>query len=406
MATNPPVDRRKFLRAGVAAGAMALPGSIASASPADALRVAVIGCGGRAQAHLHLMSRFAKDGTTKVVGVCDVWDGHEDEYEQIYEGSIARRRYAQGLFPSAVKAGLNPSDRTAVVKDYRRLLDRKDVDAVVIATPDHWHARMILDAVAAGKDVLVEPPLTRTSPEALAVQTAVQGSDRVVMLAEPSLTDPVVGEAGKQLRAGRIGALVQLQASVNRSDPRGYWRFYRIVPGMNPRTIDWSMFLGPELPALPFDPATFAQWRCDARFSAGPMSDLFTKPILRLLTAAGLAMPRQVTASGGLYHETDGRTVPDVCTLVAEFDSAQLLVTGSTVMSRPSTESLRGRAGAMELERGRVRFSDESIVVEPRRNETETMWLQFLASVRGRNQDNEALQVAAAAAVLTATPVN
>src|SRR5205085_8790768 len=129
---------------------------------ADRLRVAFLGCGGRAQAHIDLVNRFARDRKDVVpAAVCDVWDGLEDEYEVEFGGKVTRRRYAQGLYPSAKKCGLEVGDKTRVTKDYRRVLDLKDVDAVCIATPDHWHGKMTADAMLAGKDVFVETPMAR-----------------------------------------------------------------------------------------------------------------------------------------------------------------------------------------------------------------------------------------------------
>src|SRR5438034_6016054 len=168
MAETPssPLDRRKFFgSASAAAAGAALSLSAASyanvAGSNERIRVAFLGCGGRAQAHIDLLNRFARDGKgVAAVGVCDVWDGLEDEYEQEFGGRTSRRRYAQGLFPSAKKCGLDPADKARVTKDYRRLLDRPDIDAVCISTPDHWHAKMTADALAAGKDVFVETPMT------------------------------------------------------------------------------------------------------------------------------------------------------------------------------------------------------------------------------------------------------
>src|SRR5579871_4876040 len=175
-----PLDRRKFL--GSAAALSLSAASYANvAGSNDRLRIGFLGCGGRAQAHIDLVNRFAiEKKSVAAVAVCDVWDGLEDEYEVHFGGKTTRRRYAQGLFPSARKCRLDPTDKTRVTKDYRIVLDRKDVDAVCIATPDHWHGKMTLDALNAGKDVFVEKPMTRTAGEAIAVLDAWQHTGRVL----------------------------------------------------------------------------------------------------------------------------------------------------------------------------------------------------------------------------------
>ena len=173
-----PLDRRNFLRATAAVGAsLGLSASSYSAvlGSNSLVRVGFIGCGGRAQAHLNLIVRLALENKgVAPVGVCDVWDGLEETYDHSFGGKTATRSYSQGLFPAAKKCGLMPGDGKRVVKDYRRLLDLKDVDAVCISTPDHWHARQTLDAFAAGKDVYVERPMTRTLAEATAVAEAAE----------------------------------------------------------------------------------------------------------------------------------------------------------------------------------------------------------------------------------------
>jgi predicted dehydrogenase len=164
-----PLDRRKFL--GSAAALSLSAASYANVSGSnERLRIGFLGCGGRAQAHIDLVNRFAAEKkSVAAVAVCDVWDGLEDEYDVHFGGKATRRRYAQGLFPSARKCRLDPADKARVTKDYRIVLDRKDVDVVCIATPDHWHGRMTVDALYAGKDVFVEKPMTRTAEEAIAV---------------------------------------------------------------------------------------------------------------------------------------------------------------------------------------------------------------------------------------------
>jgi predicted dehydrogenase len=430
-----PLDRRKFFGSAAAL-------SLSAASYArivgslDRLGVGFLGCGGRAQAHIDLVKRFAAAGRGVVpVAVCDVWDGLEDEYEVEFGGRLTRRRYAQGLYPTAGKCGLDPADRSRVTKDYRRILDRADVDVVCIATPDHWHGRMTVDALNAGKDVYVEKPMTRTPEEAVAVLDAWQRTGRVVTVGVQALADPVWFRAFEVIRGGGIGHVAQVQTGVFRNDIRGQWRYYRLVPEMTPRSVDWDLFLGhrfelagrrlgPTPAEQPFDRAAFAQWRCLWAFSAGPFSDLLTSPAARLSAAVGLRFPARVTAGGGLYLEYDGRDVPDVVTVVADYEEGcQFTLTAATVTGYPTEEVVRGRLGTLKFVKGgfEVHRDDpcrgssfpprlerhppaaEFVPVEPPRHETETLWENFLDCVRARRQSTLCPpDLGAAAVVLTA----
>lgn len=429
-----PVDRRRFLRAAATGAALALPAESYAkvAGSNERLRVAFLGCGARAQAHIHLVTKF--DDTTPVA-VCDVWDGLEDEYEQTFGGHTTRRRYCQGLYPSARKCGLDPADKKAVTKDYRRVLDRSDVDLVCVSTPDHWHARMTLDALAAGKDVVVETPMTRTPAEAVAVLDAAGRHNRVVAVAAQTLADPVWRTAHDLIRSGRIGPVAHLSAGVFRNDIRGQWRFLRLVKEMTPKTVAWDQWLGhrfevngeplgPPPREAPFDRATFAQWRCDSRFSGGPFTDLYGQQVTRLLAASGLRFPGRVVGAGGLFLEHDGRDVPDVATVAADFhEGCQLLVTGSTLSAYPQEEVILGRGGVLKFVRGGIHIirddpmgraglpsrlertiePGEVVAVEPVKNETEALWRNVLDCVARRDRNTlGGPDLGAAAVVVTA----
>lgn len=427
------VDRRAFLGSAAALSLSAAAYGRALGSN-ERLGVAFIGCGGRAQAHMDIVQRLQAAGEAVwAAGVCDVWDGHEEEYVSHFGGQASRRRYAQGLYPAARKCGLNPADRQHVVKDYRRLLELAEVDVVCIATPDHWHARMTLDALAAGKDVFVERPLARTATEAAVVLNAWRQSQRVVVVGVQSLADPVWLQAWDYLRSGQLGHVVQGQTGAFRNDIRGQWRFYRLVEQMTPRTIDWPMFLGhrfevggvpigPSPRQLPFDRAAFAQWRCYRELSSGPFHDLLYAPVARLLAAMGVRFPARVTAGGGLYLEYDGRTVPDAVTLTADFaEGCQLLAVATTLNRYPIEEAIRCRLGALKFVRGGFQiFGDDPARgtsypsrlegtlrpqqyhrVDPPHHETEALWRHFLECVRHRRLSTCCPPELAAAATVT-----
>lgn len=419
----PPVDRRDFLRSTASVGtALSLSAAGYARIPGanGRLGVAFLGCGGRAQAHINTILKLKQEGQLIApVGVCDVWDGQEDTFDHEFPpGQFTRRTYAQGLYPSAKKCGLNVSDQARVSKDYRRLLDLKDADVVCIATPDHWHARMTLDALAAGKDVYVEKPMTRTAAEAQAVTDAARKFNRVVVVGVQGLSDPTWAKAHELIRANRIGPVVQAQTGAHRNDVRGMWRYYRLTPKMTPKTVDWDLFLGhqfdvhgeplgPTAKDVPFDRAVFAQWRCYSPFSGGVFTDLLVHKATQLLAATGLRYPRRVAGLGGLYWEHDGRDVPDVGTLVADFDEGcQLVFSSTTVSGYPVEEVIRGRLGAIKFVKGALHLlrddptrasglpgrlekaiePTETVAVTPPTNETQALWEHFLGCVRDHNR--------------------
>jgi predicted dehydrogenase len=405
-------NRRDFLRAGSAsAGAGLLLDARSYAAIVgsnDRLGIAFLGCGARAQAHLHRVRQLQEAGeAVHVAGVCDVWDGLDDEYTQQRGATSTRRRYSQGLFPSARKAGLDPADANRVTRDYRRLLDRKDVDAVCIATPDHWHGRMTLDALDAHKHVLVERPLAHTPEEIRAIRQRMSQSDRVLTVGVQQLTVPDWHLAREQIRTGRIGAVTQASGGAFRNDSRGQWRYTRVPPNLTPATVDWANFLGPDVPHIPFHSQLFAQWRCDARLSTGLLADGFLVPLTRILAATGWQNPTRVVASGGLYLERDGRTVPDVAALIVEFaEGGQIVLQGATTSAYPVEEVIRGRRGAIRFTDSALeRFADspdqstglparldrrihaaETIPFTAPSNQTEALWRDFLGCIRQCSQ--------------------
>jgi predicted dehydrogenase len=346
------VNRRSFLATGAA---MALPAkSYANVAAAnDALRVAFLGVGGRCQQHIDVILEMKEKGLpVRPVAVNDVWDGDPEL------GSGKGR----GLYPSAKRCGLDQSDKDHVAKDYRRILDQKDVDLVCIATPDHWHARMALDAMQAGKDVYLEKPMTKTIAEAVAVVDAAQKHNKVVTIGVQSMADPVWLEAHRYITAGNIGKVLQGQTSYYRNSSVGQWRYYPLKKEMTPKTIDWDLWLGhnfmtvgnepvgPTPKEMPFDRAVWAQWRCYWPFGGGMFTDLFVHQTTHLIAAMGVRFPGRVVGAGGLYLEYDGRDVPDVATVVADYDEGcQVIVSATMCNDTQLGEVIRGHTGTIKF---------------------------------------------------------
>jgi len=359
--------RRQFMKSAAGAATVAMTmnaknyGQVAGAN--ERIGIAFLGVGGRCQQHIDVILAMQRDNRNSVtpIGVCDVWDGDQE----------LGRGGGRGLFPSARRCGLNVDDRQHVTKDYRRLLELREVDAVCIATPDHWHAKMTIDAASAGKHVYCEKPMTKTIDEAHAVVDAVRRNNVVMTVGVQWMSDPLLPRINQMIREGGIGHVAQAQTSYYRNSLVGQWRYYPLTRTMSPNTIDWNMWLGtnfsvfdgqPLAVARPFDREVWAQWRCYWDFVGGMFTDLFVHRTTRIISAMGVRYPARVTAGGGLYLEYDDREVPDVATIVADYDEGcQLLISATMINDHGLDEIIRGRSATVRFARRENAYGAEII---------------------------------------------
>jgi predicted dehydrogenase len=264
----------------------------------------------------------------RVVAVCDVYE--------------KRKRAAQGLAQDC--------DGTL---DWRRIIDRSDVDAVIIATPDHWHARMAIDAMDKGKDVYLEKPVTHTVDEARQVAEAVRKTRRVLQVGSQTTSSDQWWQARRAIQAGMIGPLIQSQGSYHRNSEEGEWN-WKIDPAAGPQGtgedyVDWKMWLG-DAPARPWDADRFFRFRKYWDYSGGIATDLFYHVMAPLNIAWGEAQfPHKVMASGGIYAFRD-REVPDTFALLAEYPKGHSLVLSSSMANDTHVPGLiRGQEGTIMM---------------------------------------------------------
>jgi predicted dehydrogenase len=413
------VTRRTFLEsAGVATGALVAAGSFAHPAVAnvkganDRLNFAILGPGGRAQSHIgHLLDMKKEGRNVDIVGVCDVWDGFDGDVVSSEDGK-KKVHLARGLYPSAKRCGLDPSDKDKVTKDYRRLLDSKDIDAVVIGTPDHWHARMAIDAMESGKDVYCEKPMCHTIDEARRITETQARTKQIFTVGVQSTAHPIWRKANEMITEGKIGHVLQGQTSYYRNSAMGQWRYYPLVEEMNPNTVDWKMFLGTAFglaPDQPFNRAKYAQWRCYWDFGGGMYTDLFVHQLTHLIQAMGVRFPRRVVGAGGLYLEYDGRDVPDVATVVADYDEGCQVVISATMCNDVQLgEVIRGHTGTIKFDGDAFRLAAQKIEgapAPPGRNQggdgelvtvdfnpskdrdTRALWNHFIECIQSRNPE-------------------
>src|SRR5262249_35091020 len=264
METND-LSRRTFIKSTAAATVAAMTASSAvkakatksSDSPNERLRLAFIGVGGRSQTHQNSAIKLAGDGKVEVVAVCDVFNRHRQE---------AADRIENGT-----------KHKPKQIADYRDIINDRSIDAVCIATPDHWHAKQTIDALNAGKHVYCEKPMTHTVEESLKVHDVWKKSGKVMQVGVQSTELPVWKDARERICNGQLGKVVQYQTSYYRNSAMGQWRYYKLTSEMTPKNIDWKMFLGTEFglaPDMPFDRAKFGQWRCYWEFGSGLFTDL------------------------------------------------------------------------------------------------------------------------------------
>ncbi|MBI1899830.1 MAG: Gfo/Idh/MocA family oxidoreductase [Planctomycetia bacterium] len=401
------VSRRDFIRtttATAAAGMLAVPVPARSHPPSDALRVGIVGTGARGKTHIDALLKLRHQGQgVDVVTVCDVFARHLDAAAEKIHRATGRKPFATG--------------------DFRRVLDDGDVDVVVVAAPDHWHAAMTIAALQAGKHVYCERPFTHTAAEALPVVSAWRESGCVVQVGSQRTSDGRWLAARQFIADGRLGKVVQAQTEYFRNSASGQWRSAGLSRDMTPQNIDWEMFLGSKFglaPSMPFDRARYAQWRCYWSTSQGIFSELFVDRVTQMITALGVGFPRRVTAGGGIFLEHDGREVPDTATLVADYDEGlQLLATATMCCDHPVEQCIRGRQGTIVFDLGRDGFeflpqrpqatkrgeSRLTHVPAPRpKDETLAHWENFLEAVRRGEPAlcHDPPDVAAAAAVTCA----
>lgn len=244
--------RRGFLASAAAGTAYAKawkPSRVVGAN--DRIGLGLIGVGIRGNGHLRkLVERSAEVKDVQPVAACDIYTRWKERAKAVGK--------------------LEDKD---IHHDYRDLLVRDDVDAVVISTPDHWHAQMAIDAMAGGKDVYLEKPMTLTIDEARQVAEAAHRYERVLQIGSGGVSDPKNQVARKLVENGEIGDLLWAQGSMGRYIEHGDWNYF-VDEEASPETIDWKRWLGPA-PKRPFSAERYFRWRKYWDYSGGIATDLY-----------------------------------------------------------------------------------------------------------------------------------
>jgi predicted dehydrogenase len=255
----------------------------------DRIQIATIGCG--IQGINDTRTALQVPGV-ELVAVADVYDGRQ------------------------IRAREEWGDHVFTTRDHREVLTRPDVDAVIIATPDHWHAQVAIDAMKAGKDVYVEKPMVQDLEDGLRVIEAARQTNRILQVGSQRVSSIVYAKARDLFRAGTIGELNLVEAWINRNSSIGAWQ-YSIPPDASLQTIDWDRFLG-RAPKRPFDPVRLFRWRNYRDYGTGIPGDLFVHLFSGIHFVLDSIGPTRVMATGGLRYWNDGRDVPDL--MLAMYD--------------------------------------------------------------------------------------
>ena len=298
-----------------------------------------------------------------VTGVCDIFDVYAEK----------AREAAANI--NRIGAGGKLGELPKRYRNYKELLDADDIDAVIIATPDHWHAKMTIDAANAGKHVFCEKPLTKTVKETFEVVEAVKSNNIVFQLGHQGRQTESYIKAQEVIRKNVLGKISLIEVTTNRNDPNGAWQ-YPIHPDAGQDTIDWEQFIGPA-PWHEFSLERFFRWRCWWDYSTGLSGDLLTHEYDAMNQILGLGIPHSAVSSGGIYYFKDGRTVPDVLNTVFEYPDRDLsLVYSATLASnRIRGRVIMGHDATMEVsntlnimvDTGSTRYKDklESKIFDP-----------------------------------------
>ena len=324
------LTRRQFIRtAGAGPVLYKLAGpkpELRAAAPNDQIGLGFIGVGIRGSGNL---DTFKVMPGVRPIMAADCYDGHLTWAKEATDGKIE------------------------TTKDYHQLLARKDIDAVVISTPDHWHTRMILDALAAGKHVYIEKPMTYRIPEGRQIIEAVRKTGKLLMVGSQGNTSPLTAKAREVVKSGVLGKLNMARLADYRNSPEGAW-VYPIPSDASPQTIDWTRWLGSS-PKLPFDPKRFFRWRCWWEYSGGVTTDLWVHQFTTFHEIMDVKGPRSAVAQGGIYRWKDGRTCPDLMTAVFEYPDCLLEITANLGNSRPTTGlTISGSEGSLTFGRETV----------------------------------------------------
>ncbi|WP_238326003.1 Gfo/Idh/MocA family protein [Bryobacter aggregatus] len=304
----------------------------------DRINVGLIGCGNLGMRHLRIYQKpMLEEGKIHIAGISDIYTG-------------AKRR-------GAAQVKLETKD---IHHDYQELIARKDIDAIMVVTPEHWHHKMTIAALNGGKDVYLEKPMTFTIAEAKDIDETVKRTGRVLQIGAQWCSDPRYHRAKEIVEKGWLGNILFAQSTYSMNSVYGLWE-YDIEAEASAQTIDWPRFLG-SAPKRPYSGERYFRWRKYWDYSNGVVSDFMYHRLAPMMLTLGGRFPNLVSANGGVYQFKD-REVPETFTMTAEYDSFFVTVASSAASIGPE----RHHGPAIYGHEATLAFYDGSITVTPDR---------------------------------------
>jgi len=313
----------------------------------ESIRMAIIGTGGMGGGHLNSIISLAQAGKTdtKIVALSDVCDSR-------LEGAKKVAEERQGFDVDAYR-------------DYREILKRDDIHAVLIASPEHWHAQHIIDSLTAGKDVYTEKPMTLRLEQAMDVRKAVlDHPERIFQVGTQMIMLPKYNKARAAIKEGRIGKPVWSQTSYCRNSTTGEWNYYGIDPEWKPGVnLDWDAWCG-HLGPREWDPLVYGRWRRYKDFSTGIIGDLLVHVMTPLIFALDSGWPTRVVATGAHVIDHDMENHDQVNLTVQFEDGHTMVLAGSTANEVGLETMIRGHQANMYLNSRHCEIRPERIFVD------------------------------------------
>jgi predicted dehydrogenase len=293
----------------------------------DRLQIGVIGCGGMAGGHMRALNEMKESDNCHIAGVCDVYTKRLDAAAELTGG----QKYS----------------------DYRKLLENKDIDYVLIATPEHWHAQMTLDAAEAGKHIYCEKPMTWNIEQAKKVVAKIKSTGVKMQVGVQGMSDDSYEAANKLVKDGALGKVVLAQIDYSRNHRGGDFWSYNIDPDCQPGVnLDWNAWLGPAK-KRPFDPERFFRWRKYWDYSGGIATDLFIHRVTRIIKSLGLTFPSMGVGTGGKFYFTNSPAeIPDTLNILLDYpEGLTVQLISSMANDTPVEHMLRGNKATLTFTR-------------------------------------------------------
>jgi predicted dehydrogenase len=313
--------------------------ALAPVAANDHIQIALIGAGGQGQFDTSVAVQVPG---VKLVAAADCYDGRLEHCKELWGNDIF------------------------LTRDYSEILARKDIDAVIIGTPDHWHKQISVDAMKAGKDVYCEKPMVHTHADGPEMIEAARATNRILQLGSQRVSSVIYAKAKELLAAGAIGRLNMVNAHWDRNTTMGAWS-YTVPPDASPETCDWPRFLG-TAPKIPFNAEHFFQWRKWKAYGTGVAGDLFVHLFSGTHFITGSNGPTSAMATGGLRFWKDGRDALDVVMGLFDYrEGFNLALRVNFVDGGEESEGLSfvGAEGIMEIDGNSLTVSRTPRETEP-----------------------------------------